>query len=675
MGSVTVFNITRMQEIENNTIVGASIVDGELILEKHDETTINVGAINAEAVINYVGDWSDVATYAVNEIVNHVGSTWICMTAVTAGNEGLEPGVDANWESFISVEDLDGEQLLLDILAALDEVTNFDGDEHLVIIQDGVMKITPLADVIAVDMPNHASDSFVRADNASSLGTADGVPAGGAALTYAQTGGSGTFGIVGNTPIRSVGGFRIATVNTGDDTHGVRVTITSAANTNTNGLRLYCRFASASQHYLLYATGSGYRIARVNPSAVNIGTHYTTAVSPGHTLELRANGTTIELLHNDVVVVSVDESAAIASVPALGTNTSAGWAQGTTAATISDIIFTNEAAITFNMLVDEVQGFQALVDGLSDEVDDLAALVGAPAIRNDWVDPLTGLIYKGHIYVDPISGDGDAIQDAIDLAAAVPGLDENNRMMVLIPPGTYATTVASANQRILLANGVDVRGATGDPADVLITNDIHNDNFEAGGRHTLLGFLTARHLTDYTDYALHVDTLPDVGVTTPELVLISLVLSSHHKQACGIGTRYDQRIFAYDCDFQMVNTAYNQSALFLHNDAGGTAAAIAVFENCVALSSGNGSSSGGLAVTQYNSGQADQFWWIGGNMDGHSSASDLVITADGGGTQSWIEFFVTASAYGSSNITGAGDFQAPTGVAPTPTRMPMRQFA
>ena len=45
MATVTGFTAARMLEIENATIVDASIIDGELILERHDAGTVNVGSV------------------------------------------------------------------------------------------------------------------------------------------------------------------------------------------------------------------------------------------------------------------------------------------------------------------------------------------------------------------------------------------------------------------------------------------------------------------------------------------------------------------------------------------------------------------------------------------------------------------------------------------------------
>lgn len=574
----------------------------------------------------------------------------------------------------------DANQVFADTIDALGELSNFTGDEYVTIEAGGTLYKVSLQDITNVASPNHASDTFIRADSPTSLGTADNLYAGGSqALVYSLTGGTGNLGIVSNLVVRSTTGYRYASVNTSSPIHGTKLRVANGGGNNgtvgSDGLRFTCRFASTSQHYLLYfVNGGGWRTARVSGSTTNIGTYYTGVVADGDTLELRANGNTIELLHNDAVVKTVDESVAIAATPALGTNTATGWALSTVAHKFDRAAYTNAAAQTFGTIVQTVEEYVAEVAGLRVEVADLATAVGSPALRTDWIDPITGLGYVGMIYADPTTGHGDAIQAAIDEAALTPDLSPTNRMMVLVPPGTYARTSGVEGDLIQLADYVDVRGATGDPADVIVTSSIDDDTIEAGGVHALLGYMTIAHTGAIVEYGIHVDTLADIG-HAPELVMIGLVVSSMSKQACGIGTRRDQRIFAYDCSFTMANAAFNQAGLFLHNDSGGTARAYAAFVDCQAISLGNGSSSGGLTLSQQDSGLLDEFHWLGGTMTrGNVAANDLTIATEGGGTQSWMKFRIDTSAYSSSSVAAAGDLADVAWPLPTPTRMPARLF-
>lgn len=70
MPTVTVFTAERMKEIEDGTVVNGEIVDGHLILTRHDTTTIDAGPINVlkapngtlyELVVDNAGVLSTVA--------------------------------------------------------------------------------------------------------------------------------------------------------------------------------------------------------------------------------------------------------------------------------------------------------------------------------------------------------------------------------------------------------------------------------------------------------------------------------------------------------------------------------------------------------------------------------------------------------------------------------------
>ena len=98
MAQVTVFTSDRMQQIEANTITGADVIDGNLILHRYDGSTIDAGPVNANAVLSSEGAWDNGTVYNVNALVTHSGSSWICNETTTAGDE---PGVSGKWDEFI----------------------------------------------------------------------------------------------------------------------------------------------------------------------------------------------------------------------------------------------------------------------------------------------------------------------------------------------------------------------------------------------------------------------------------------------------------------------------------------------------------------------------------------------------------------------------------------------
>ena len=67
MATVTGFTAARMQEIEDAVIVGAEVVDGDLILTLHDSSTVNAGSVlgpglqsvNAQTGTTYTVDGTD----------------------------------------------------------------------------------------------------------------------------------------------------------------------------------------------------------------------------------------------------------------------------------------------------------------------------------------------------------------------------------------------------------------------------------------------------------------------------------------------------------------------------------------------------------------------------------------------------------------------------------------
>jgi hypothetical protein len=281
-----------------------------------------------------------------------------------------------------------------------------------------------------------------------------------------------------------------------------------------------------------------------------------------------------------------------------------------------------------------------------------------------WVDPLTGLDYTA--MARATAGDPDSIQATIDRLA--PEANATNRAVVLVPPGTYAL-----NARLIAREGVDVRGTTGVPADVVITYEGENDVAECGGRNTLWAFMTLDYQGIYRKYAMHADRLAEPGVVNPELVLLRMRLISRRKHGAGVGSRQDQQLFAYDTEFRLDDAAgvTTMGAFFWHNDPGGLRPATLVLDGCTFVAEGRGRNA--VDLTQYANDRGDAVYITGGSMAGGSSGVDLSIVSSPSGPQSWVDFAVDPDLYDSCNVTDALTFRPCGGLTiPGPTRMPLR---
>ena len=97
MATVTGFTAQRMQEIEDNTVVSGTVVDGDLILTKQDGSTINAGAVQGPT--GATGPTGDVAEAPENgQLFVRKDGVWHALATTACPQNGITHGLkDSVW--------------------------------------------------------------------------------------------------------------------------------------------------------------------------------------------------------------------------------------------------------------------------------------------------------------------------------------------------------------------------------------------------------------------------------------------------------------------------------------------------------------------------------------------------------------------------------------------------
>lgn len=223
---------------------------------------------------------------------------------------------------------------------------------------------------------------------------------------------------------------------------------------------------------------------------------------------------------------------------------------------------------------------------------------------------LTGYWYAGETFATTAA----TLQAAITAAALL--ATPTARRAVIVTQGFDSTSFGV----ITGADYVDVIGATGNPADIVITSSANAHTVGLSGKNTMWAYVTVNHTGALGNYPIHADGV----AANVEYVLLGVVANNDSQGAVGVGLRSTggaQKFWAIDCDLLATGanlTATQQTALFVHNanDAIGTPAVVVVVVNTRArathASTGGVTAYGFLYRNQGNVAVNDQVYWSGG---------------------------------------------------------------